>query len=81
MVKAEAKSELEVKQRAWLDQRADELRGGAVPHEACQPRTPADAPSIGEQRIHYVTHLPRATWCIIFALAASRAGAHLSADG
>eukprot|EP00972_Heterocapsa_arctica_P032177 4741096-Heterocapsa_arctica.AAC.1 len=42
---------------------------------------PADAPSIDKQRIHYLTHLPRAAWCVICALAASRAGAHLSADG
>eukprot|EP00972_Heterocapsa_arctica_P034443 5072264-Heterocapsa_arctica.AAC.1 len=60
MVTAEAKFELEAKQRAWLEQRADELRAGDVPHEASAPRTPADAPSEEEKKIHYVTHLPRA---------------------
>eukprot|EP00972_Heterocapsa_arctica_P027748 4080423-Heterocapsa_arctica.AAC.1 len=60
MVEAQAESEIEVKQRAGLENLAEELPAGDVPPAAFQLSTTADEPTLDEQRSHYETHLPRA---------------------
>ena len=63
-----AKRELEVREREWLQKRAEELRGTAQPQLPDTLPVP-EPPTEQERKDHELTHLPARPWCIVCQLA------------
>ena len=77
LVAAEAKAELQRREREWLETRQAELRAGVEPLEVQSQKIP-EKPSEAEQEKHFLTHLPLAPWCLTCLLARSTARPHAS---
>eukprot|EP00972_Heterocapsa_arctica_P043755 6459156-Heterocapsa_arctica.AAC.1 len=69
------------KQRERLEKLSEEIRGSKEQHAPQETRQLDVAPSQEEQQAHYVTHLPRAAWCIISAWAVSSTADLHEVDG